>query len=109
MSNIKRDNIKIKVFCNDVNYEVPEEPDKFFSYFQDKLDLIPNEFKKTAKIEIEAESDYDSGRLYLTVSYTRPETNEEMAIKKKKEKDRKEFVENQELCKLEELRKKYNV
>ncbi len=79
-------------------------------FWQEKIDLIPPEFIDTAEICIEANPYYsDSASLDIEVYYKRPETDEEVQTRVMRERARRDYIERQELCQLEELKKKYNV
>lgn len=107
---MERKTVKIVVFNrDDLNYNLPEKPDEFMSWWQEKLDMVPEEHRATATVELEANVFYDSSELEATVSYTRPESDDELAARKLKEKQQREFRENQELCELERLKKKFGV
>ena len=49
------------------------------AWFQAKLDDIPDEFRSTAKIELDTTSRYDSSYATIEFSYVRFETDEEEA------------------------------
>jgi len=99
---------EIKVTAYELNYDdIPEKPSEFFAFWKEKIQLVPEEYREVALIEIEAEEDYGSAMLAATVSYYRPETNQEEALREGREKTRVELNKQQELRQLEMLKKKY--
>lgn len=103
--------VEVKVFHDmDMIYTIPEEPEEFLEFWKDKFKLIPEEFKDSGRISLEQNHGYsDEIELEVTISYSRPETKEEINTRLKKVKDREHFTENQELCELVRLRKKYDL
>ena len=87
--------------------DIPTKPDEFIKYWQDKIDLVPEEYRDSTRIEIEADSYYDCGSLYASVSYTRPETDSEYGIRMRSEELSEKRHKASELRKLEELKAKY--
>ena len=63
------------VISNDDNYDLPDNLIQFIEYFQEKLSIIPEEYREFADIEIDC-CEY-SGE--FKVSYTRDETDEEQS------------------------------
>lgn len=56
---------------------IPNKPNEFIKYFQDKFDEIPEEYKNSLKIEIRALDYYYCDSFSVKVSYMRPETEVE--------------------------------
>jgi len=102
--------VRIIVFeDDDIEDDIPTAPAEFMAFWREKIDLIPQEFMDTANIDLVGDSRWESGYLEARISFTRLETDEEEAARLKKEEDRRKFIENQELCQLENLKAKYGV
>jgi len=81
---------------------------EFLAWFEEKINSIPEEFRREAKIELEALSSYEeSAYVSLEIYYYRPETGDEELVRKSKEQNRIELVKQRELKQLEELKRKY--
>jgi len=105
-----KNKIYVTAFDEDKNYDLPTKPDELIAFFQEKIALVPEEYKDTAEIEIEAESIFDNyTALNIKITYRRPESDEEEKKRLEREKAQKEWRENQELCQLEKLKEKYGV
>ena len=75
---------KDKIIENVVSgYELPETPAAFMAFWEAKFKEVPVEFRGTTHIKIEAEDEYGITAIYLTVSYVRPETDDEMIIRER--------------------------
>ena len=90
-------------------YDFPTNQKEFIEWWKEKFAEAPDEFKNEVQIKFEVSSFYDSYSLDVEIFYYRIETDEEEALRKKREQQRKEFKENQELCELERLRNKYGL
>jgi hypothetical protein len=90
---------------------IPEDPEEFMRFWDEKISQIPKEFKSSAKIEIETRrAPYDdSSYISVTISYERLETEKEMTEREIKEREINENIKRRELQQLENLRKKYNI
>lgn len=97
---------KIEIY-SDTFYGMPEKMIEFVEYFQDKLESIPEEYRESACVDIEAGDEYSSGS--LKIYYMRPETIEEEKFRKEQEQNREDDNKRWELKKLVELQKKYGV
>lgn len=104
-----KNNIRVKVYEEDCNYAIPKTPKELISYIKGKISLVPKEYMDTAKIVIEANTYYDSASLDIIVSHMRLETDAEEKKRLDREKQQREWRENQELCTLEKLKEKYGV
>ena len=76
---------KVTVFSDTSPY-FPSDPKEFMEYFQSKLDKVPNEFKDSARIEIDTDYCGDYSKITLDIFYFRPETSEEARERKAEEK-----------------------
>jgi hypothetical protein len=83
-----RKNKTIKVYEESGCYDIPEKASEFMAFWQSKLDKIPDEFIDSARIEVEANSYYDSVTLDVEITYVRPETDGEMETRECQEKQR---------------------
>lgn len=104
-------NIKITVF-NVKEYDSqkdwpPSNAVEFIKWFQGKLDLIPEEYRNVASIDLETHTSYDSSEIEIDIYYDRPETAQEAAARKHKIQLQKEHERINELALLEKLKKKY--
>lgn len=80
---------------------------QFANWFAGKLGEVPEQYRASAKIEIDA---YDyCGALYaqITIYYIRPESDDEMAAREAREQRLKSETEAAELRTLERLKAKY--
>lgn len=86
---------------------------EFIDELTDALETIPDEYRDTARINIEYESGYYSGDGYFTAKawYEKPETDAEEAAREKNEcriaAAQKKATEDHERRTLEYLKKKY--
>jgi len=68
---------------------LPTKPKEFMTWFQEKIDLIPEEFREDAEVWVyDFMPGYDDSALQVNICYKRLETDEE-------EKAREELEENQ--------------
>jgi len=99
---------RIDVFYDDKNSSdwPATNPIKFIQWFQEKIDLIPDEFKESASIEISSD---DAGVPEIDIYYYRPE-NEEETEKRLSRLSMLEYRKKQnELKQLKYLKEKYEV
>lgn len=85
----------------------PENLIEFIEWAKVKLEQIPAEYRGTAKIVAEVDSSYDNHYPLITITYQRPETDEERVFREEEERRRKEEKRFRELALLEELKRKY--
>ena len=62
-------------------YNIPKKPIDFIAFWKEKFMEVPEEFRDTARIIIEAETEYGDPVLNIMISYSRPETVDEMRIR----------------------------
>lgn len=98
--------ITVMVFKDD-DIEVPESPEAFMEFWQEKIDLIPKEFLSTAKVDLDCQERWGSAYLELEISYRREETPQELAIRKGQESKRVSELEIRERTQLAKLQEKY--
>jgi len=97
---------QIKVY--ELGYDdVPQKADEFIKFWQDKINMVPDEFRGTTEIEMEAEESYGCATLEATVIYKRPETDKEEQLREKQAQDRQEAITRRELEELTKLKRKY--
>ena len=104
-------NIKITVF-NAEEYDSQKDwptsnAVEFVKWFQGKLDLIPEEYRNVASIDLESHASYDSSEIEIDIYYNRPETAEETSAREHKIQVQKEHERVNEIALLEKLKKKY--
>jgi hypothetical protein len=102
--------IRVLVFENESCCdELPSTPKEFLSWWQEKIDLVPEEYRDTTFIDCETNISWEFAQFQVKIGYKRPETSEEEAIRIKDEKEKQKIIENRELCLLEKLKSKYDV
>lgn len=102
-------NKKEKVFSSeqyDANFP-PSNLKAFINHFVEIYNSIPEKYKDSAEIEIDTTSSYDSYYAEIEVRYTRPETEQEYALRIGDEEARRKLRENQERAQLAILQAKY--
>jgi len=101
---------RIMAFEDSINYDIPCEPLEFMKYFQDRFDLVPEEYNDTTHISLESQGlyEYDS-TLELVISYERMETDSERDKRDREVQAMIDYTEEQELCKLAQLKRNINV
>jgi hypothetical protein len=107
--NTKR-NICIEVYrgqLHDGNEWPPEDAREFLAWLTKKIENIPPEFLGTAKVEIGSVIEYDSDYATITISYTRPETDDEFAARRDLEDRQRSYETEQERLEYERLKKKF--
>jgi hypothetical protein len=85
----------------------PESAAECIAWFQAKLASVPEEFRVTARIELDSTRSYDSSYATIEFSYTRMETDEEEAERGRQAAEQAERRRTQELRTLTELQAKY--
>ena len=86
-----------------LNESIPEEAAAFLTFFKDKINEVPQEYRKSCRIEIEAWG--DSG-ISLDVYYYRPENKEEEAARVSEEQRRKDVWAAKDLADFNRLKDK---
>ena len=79
----------------------------FLAWFGTQLALIPQEYVDTAVIEIRAEAYYDSCNTFMSLEYTRPETDADIHARMELEEKRLADTEAKEMAQLKKLLAKY--
>lgn len=86
----------------------PEDAPGFLAWFQDYIDSVPDERRDTLRIELSSESGYEGSHYAsIEISYTRPETPEEVFIRLAKRTELVAQNEREELAALAALKAKY--
>ena len=104
---IMKINITKEVYTDEYA-DIPEKPDEFLAFWKDKIDRIPEEYRDSATIEVKGVDNYGDPGVKVTVSYVRPETDEEEDRRKRGNQETKDSIERRELEELRRLTKKYN-
>lgn len=79
----------------------------FIEWFQSKLDSVPAEYKGSVIIDMETSQEYDICKVDLSIYYFRPETDEEIEARTKRERTNAETIRNRELKEYERLKAKF--
>ena len=99
----------VKVYEHDcLEEELPEDLTEHIEWLKDKLKRMPAEFRKSAMVEIVATTQWGCGALEYTISYKRPETEEELAYAIREVQRKESEVEVKEIAELERLKAKYS-
>ena len=87
----------------------PQDAAGYLKWFKDKLDSIPEEYRASAKIELDSESGYE-GCHYASINihYDRPESDDEVSIREREVNNRIESARDRDLQQLARLKLKYN-
>ena len=80
--------LKINVYETNAECDLPTKAIDFMAFWDEKLSLIPKEFRANAQIEVEATTSYDYALLEVVVSYTRVETDDEKTCRELNEQAR---------------------
>lgn len=100
--------INIVVFEEDLEDMLPTNPNEFLTFWKEKIELIPEEFKGTARITIEASTNFEfSSCLDVKISYTRLETRKEELYRETNATVLYRLREEQEKHELKRLQAKY--
>jgi len=101
---------KESVFYCDSEYGLPNDVQEFMQYWQSKIDLIPEEFKESARICCEATDDgYGCNQFEIDVYYMRPETKEEEDKRVSGNIENTKRIRDRELAQFEKLKAKYDL
>ena len=76
-------------------------------WLTDKLNSIPEPYRREAVVHMEAFEEYDCHLIEYTISYERPETDQEQADRKKAEERWKKMQQERELAEFHRLKEKY--
>jgi len=87
--------------------EPPKDPVEFMSFWQQKIDLIPQEYAGSGKINLEVTERWECGYLELSVTYERHETAAEEDARIYGENRAKAYTKERELEQLARLQEKY--
>ena len=98
---------KIVVFEDNRMDDINESPDAFMKFWQDKIDLIPAEYRDSARVELKTSFHYDYQVTSLEIFYLRPETKEEKGNRERLNLSRLEAAKAKELDQLAALKLKY--
>ena len=91
-------------------YEFPGNLLDVKDWVDHQLDKIPDQYQHTATLEIEGSRGYDDGiSISIHVTYTRPETREEEAIREEATKQQHIDYYNREVARLDQMKKKLGI
>ena len=89
---MSKKNVTVKVYdSEETRFEsMPCDFNSFLKWVDWVKQSVPEEFRKTARVDIEARQDYGGCIASVEVSYVRPETEDEYATRIEAEKIRKQ-------------------
>ena len=100
--------ITVKIYdIEDSPEDPPENLEAHILWLQAKLEVIPEEFRSTALIIIDAGESYGCGIPAYHIEYSRPETVEEKESRENRERLKANDIKNRELATLKNLLEKY--
>lgn len=99
--------LKTIIVCDEKDLEdtIPDTPQEFLDFWQQKIDLIPEQYLSATGIELATE--WDSGAITLSISYDRPETEDEKIAREYRDSNIAKEVRRRDLATLAELQAKY--
>lgn len=86
---------------------IQESPAEFLAFWQKYIDMIPEEFRNSARVELDAVSEWDSGYLEFKISYQRLETEEEARARAAHDETKAARTRRLEIEQLKMLQEKY--
>lgn len=102
----ERRTMRVKVYERESYGDGEQMPDNLVEaivWLQSKLDLVPDQYRSTAEIEISA-ADYS---LEMEINYKRPETDAEITERLERARLSREYETRRELEQLRRLQTKY--
>ena len=105
----KREKVGVTVLSSSPCYGewFPEKLVDAIAWLNELLEEIPEEHRSQTIITVESETDYDGHNPRVVIAYRRPETDEEMADRIRREKQGEEYRKARELETLKRLQEKY--
>lgn len=89
-------------------YDLPDDLAGVIAFLQRKQNSIPEEYRASAEFSIEKEYEYgDDCSIKVSVTYRRPETDEEQQTREREEQRRTDATAARELEQLARLKAKY--
>ena len=102
--------VKEIVYYTDSEYGMPEKVEEFMEYWQTKINLVPEEFRDSTRICIDADDDgYGCNQLEVQVYYMRPETEEEETKRITEKLESTTRIRDRDLAQYEKLKAKYDL
>ena len=98
-----REDTTVTIIAGVYSCFIPETATAFISFWESKIAMVPAEFIDTARIEIKP-NEYDEADLDVTVTYVRPENDEEVAAREMSDEARKERMRAEKFRKYNELK-----
>jgi hypothetical protein len=86
----------------DTIFEFPSNPVKFLQFWIEKIEVVPEEYRRDAKVEAELEDGY----LNFSLSYFRPETADEKRIRLERAEVDKKRITDRDLAAYNRLKEK---
>ena len=105
---LKRTEILFNADQGDAEFDVPLSLSGAILWLQNKLALVPHEYRDAATIEFNfLNEDWETSNANLVISYLRPETDAEVAERISREQINARITEAEERAQYEALRVKY--
>lgn len=106
---MSKKNVTVKVYdSEETRFEsMPCDFNSFLKWVDWVKQSVPEEFRKTARVDIEARQDYDGYIASVEVSYVRPETEDEYSTRLKEEQRLHKKQEDQDLRTFLKLKQKF--
>lgn len=100
---MKRQKVKVSVHSEMLGYG-DWSMDRFIEHLEEQREKIPEQYRKSAIVVFERESDYEGGSdCYMYIHYERPEADDEFAYRKQEQQRRLQLEKQEELRLLERL------
>ena len=72
-----KEKVKVSTICDKEMWDIPSNLKDFMEYWQDLFNEVPEQYRDSAKVEMEAKESYGSAAIECTIYYEREETDEE--------------------------------
>ncbi len=97
---------KVRVYRDDCLC-LEEGPVEFLKFFEEKIALIPDEYKDVAIVSLDSYAEWDCPYTDFEIYYIRPESEEDRQERKREEEEQEAEREKRELANIELMRKKH--
>ena len=72
-----KEKVKVSTIRDKEMWDIPSNPKDFMAYWQELLNEVPEQYKDSAKIQMDSKESYGSAIIECTIYYEREETDEE--------------------------------
>ena len=72
-----KEKVKESTICDKEMWDIPSNPKDFLKYWESLFEEVPEQYRGSAKIELEAKERYGGASIECTIYYEREETDEE--------------------------------